>query len=151
MLGDLFAENSAREQTFAHLLERDFRRADGAHAVVDASRPEAALGDLEAAAFAKQHVGRRNADIVEDDFRVAVRCVVIAEHGQHADDFHARRVQRHEDLRLLFVLLGAEVRLAHHNGDLAMTVADARRPPFAAVDDVLVALALDTRLDVRRV
>jgi len=88
------------------------------------------------------------ADVLEQDFGVAVRGVVIAEHGQHAEHLHPGRVERHEDLRLLFVLLGIEVRLAHHDGDLAVAVAYARRPPFAAIDDVLVAFAFDARFNV---
>ena len=40
----------------AHQLERTLGQADQAHAVVDAARAEAALGDLEAAALAEQHV-----------------------------------------------------------------------------------------------
>ncbi len=148
MLGDLLAERRARKEALAHLLERDFRRSDSAHAVVDAARPKAALRDLEATAFAEQDVARRHANIFENDLGVAVRRIVKAEHRQHAQHFHAGSVERHEDLRLLFVLLSVEIRLAHHDCDLAVAVANARRPPFAAVDDVLVAIAFDAGLDV---
>jgi hypothetical protein len=48
---------------FAHQLERAFGQADQAHAMVDAPRAEPALRDLEAAAFAEQHVGRRHAHV----------------------------------------------------------------------------------------
>ena len=41
-----------------HQLEGPLGRADRAHAVVDAARAEAHLGDLEAAALAEQHVRR---------------------------------------------------------------------------------------------
>ena len=42
--------------------------------------PEAHLADLEAAAFAQQHVLLGHAHVVEDDVHVAVRRVVFAEH-----------------------------------------------------------------------
>ena len=51
----------------AHHLERALGQADQPHAVVDAARAEAALGDLEAAAFAQQHVRRGHAHVLEDD------------------------------------------------------------------------------------
>jgi hypothetical protein len=43
-------------QAVAHHLQRALGGADGAHAVVDAPRPEPALRDLEAAALAQQDV-----------------------------------------------------------------------------------------------
>src|SRR3546814_4838052 len=45
----------------------------------------------------------------------------------------------------------SDLGLAHHDRDLAARVADSRRPPFAAVDDIIVAVALDPRLDIGRV
>src|SRR3546814_10465188 len=68
-----------------------------------------------------------------------------------SSDLDPRRVHRHREHRLLLVALGAEVGLAHHDRDLAARVADSRRPPFAAVDDIIVAVALDPRLDIGRV
>ena len=108
---------------------------------MDAARSEAALRDFESAAFAEDHVLERHLHVFEQDFAVAVRRVVITEHGQHAQDLHARRVHGHEDLRLLAIFVRVGIGLAHHDHDLAARIADARRPPFAAVDDVVVALA----------
>ena len=116
--------------------------------MMDAARTEAALRDLEAAAFAEQHVVGRHAHIVQDDFRVAMRRVVETENGEHAHDLDALGVDRHEDLRLLLVALGGRVGLAHHDRDLAARIADARRPPFAAVNDIFVAVARDRGFDV---
>jgi hypothetical protein len=79
-------------QALAHEFERALGLADDAHAVVDAARPEAALRDLEAAAFAEQHVGRRDPDVLEHHFHVTVRRVVVAEHRQVTHDRHARRI-----------------------------------------------------------
>ena len=95
------AEGDARLQPPHHRLERFFRRADGAHAMVDAARPEAALRDLEPPALAEQQVRRGHADVLELDFHMAVRRVVIAIDGQRALDRDPRRVHRHEDHRLL--------------------------------------------------
>ena len=124
---------------------------DGAHAVVDAARPEAALRDLEAAAFAQQHVGDGDTHVDHLDFHVAVRGIVIAEHGQVADDVHAGAVDRHQHHRLLRVTLGREIGLAHHDRDLAARIAEAARPPLAPVDHVVIAVTLDAGLDVRGV
>ena len=46
-------------QPARHRAERFLGRADGAHAMVDAARPEPALRDLEPAALAEQQVRRR--------------------------------------------------------------------------------------------
>ena len=67
----------------AHRLQRALGQADQPHAVVDAPRPEPALGDLEAPPLAEEDVRRRHADVLEEDLGVAVRGVVVAEHGQH--------------------------------------------------------------------
>jgi hypothetical protein len=59
----VLAEGDARLQPLDHLGQRFFGDADGAHAVVDAARPKAPLGDLEPAALAQQHVAGRDADV----------------------------------------------------------------------------------------
>src|SRR5258708_14441814 len=80
LLGDGLAECGARQRALAHRFQRTLREPDGAHAVMDAARPEAPLSDLEAAPFAEQDVRYRYAHILEQHFAVAVRRVVIAEH-----------------------------------------------------------------------
>ena len=70
---------------------------------MDAARAEAALRDLEAAAFARDQVVRGNAHVVEGDVAVAVGRVVVAEHREHPGDLHARRVHRHQHHRLALV------------------------------------------------
>ena len=111
--------------------------ADVAHAVMNAAGAETRLRDLEAAALAEQDVVGRHAHVLEHDLGVAVRRVVEAEHRQHAQHLHARRLHRHEDLRLLCMLRGGRVGLAHHDEHLAARVAGAGRPPLAAVDHVV--------------
>ena len=89
-----------------------------------------------------------NADVLQQHLGVAVRRVVEAEHRQHLLDLDARGVERHQDLRLLLMARRLRIGLAHHDRDLAARIADAGRPPFAAVDDVMVAVALDAGLDI---
>ncbi len=80
LLGQRPAEGDAALDARAHRFERALGQADQAHAVVDAARPEPALRDLEAAAFAEQDVVDRHAHVLELDLGVAVRRVVVAEH-----------------------------------------------------------------------
>ncbi len=116
---------------------------------MDAARAQAPLRNLKAATLAQDHVLDRDFHVLELDFAMAVRRVVIAEHRQHAQDLDARRIGIDEDLRLGAVAAAFGIGLAHHDHDLAARVADARRPPLAAVDDIVIALALDARFDVR--
>jgi hypothetical protein len=46
-------------------------------------------------------------------------------------------VERHQDLRLLLMARRLRIGLAHHDGNLAAGITDARRPPLTAVDDVM--------------
>ena len=152
LLGHGAAERHARGGSLAHFLERALGLADEAHAVVDAARSEPALGDLKTAALAQQDARGRHFHVLELDLHVAMRRVVVAEDIQMAQDLDARRARGHQDHRLLAVarrVVG--IGLAHEDVDLASRIAGARGPPLDAVDDVVVALALDAALDVRRV
>ena len=151
LVGDGLAEGGARQRAAAQRFERALGNADLAHAMVDAAGAEAALRDLEAAPLAEQHVGGRHAHVLEQDLGVAVRRVVVAEHGQRPHDRDAGRVHRHEDHRLLAVARPVRVGPAHQDRDRAARVHGAGGPPFAAVDDVVVAVAADRALDVGRV
>ena len=102
LLGQRLAEGDPARHPPAHQLEGPLGHADAAHAVVDAARAEAGLGDGEAAALLAEQVGDGHPHVVEADLAVALRSVV-AEHRQVAHDGHAGRVQRHEDHRLLEV------------------------------------------------
>ena len=81
---DAPAERDAAVEAAAHLFQRALGPADGAHAVMDAARPEAALRDLEAAPLAEHDAVERHAHIREADLAMPVRRIVIAEHRQHA-------------------------------------------------------------------
>ena len=116
-----------------------------------APRPQAALRDLKAAPFAQQHIRRRHAHVFKEHFAVAVRRVVVTEDWHHSDNSHARRIHRHKNHRLLFMLRRGRVGLAHKDSDLTTRVARARCPPLAPVEDVAIAVACDARLNVRRI
>ena len=123
--------------------------ADGAHAMVDAARPEPPLRDLEPAPFAEQQVRGRHADVLQLDFHMAVRRVVIADRRSSARST---------------VMPGASIGtriidcwrcLASPRSVLPIKMATLqrgspapRRPPFAAVDDIILAVAGDVAFDV---
>ena len=150
LLDERLAERHAVLRAGDHERERPLRRAQCAHAVVDAAGTQPGLGQGEAGALLTQQVRGRDADVLEDDLGVPV-LVVLTHDRQIADDPHARRVRGDEDHRLLTVRLCRRVRLAHDDEDPAARVQRTGGPPLAAVDDVLVALAGDRRLDVRRI
>ena len=145
--------NGWRSSERLHIIsERALGQADGAHAVMDAPWPKPTLRDLEPAALAEQDGAGRHPHVLEADLGMAMRCVVEAEHGQHAVDGDARRIARDQDHGLLAVLVHVRrVGLAHDDEHGAARVTGAGGPPFTAVDDVVVALTLDPGLDVGRV
>ena len=146
--GKLAAEAFPRLDAITHGFQRAFGDPDGAHAVMNPSRAEPALGDLETTAFAQDQIFGRHAHVVEADLGMAFRRVVIAKNMQRAFDRHARRVERHEDHRLLLVTLGRRIALAHDDGDLAVRGHRPGGPPLAAVDDVVIAVAPDLGRDI---
>ena len=115
--------------------------------MVDAAGAQARLADREAVALAREQRRRGHANVLEEHFGVAL-AVPVAEHGQPADDRHPGRVDRHHEHRLLLVGRAVGIGLAHDDQHLAVAVQRVGRPPLAAVDHVLVAVALDPRLDV---
>ena len=99
-VGDRLAEGRAGHRPRAGELERALGQSDRPHAVVDATRAEPTLGDLEGAAGAEQHVGQRHAHVGERHLAVAERFVVVAHRGEHPLDLHARGVPGHEHHRV---------------------------------------------------
>ena len=79
---------------------------------------------------------------------MAVRRVVVAEHRERADHFDARRIHRHQHHGLLLVGRRIRIGAAHHDQDFRAAVGRAGGPPFAAVDDVAVAVAPDLGADI---
>mmetsp|Transcript_76924 Transcript_76924/g.204158 ORF Transcript_76924/g.204158 Transcript_76924/m.204158 type:complete len:455 (+) Transcript_76924:153-1517(+) len=126
--------------------ERLLRHSKGPHAMVDPPWTESALRNLEAAALAQDDVAFGHAHVVEDELGVVV---LLAEDRQRPQDLHARRVARHEDHGLLLVHGAGEAGLAERHEDLALRPDRSGDPPLVAVDDVVVAVRLDPRRDVR--
>ena len=145
---DRFAERDSREGAPAHQRKGALRQTDQTHAMVDAARTEASLRDFETASLAKEDAACGHAHVVEHDLHVTVRGVVVTEHGQRAHARDAFGIGGNEDHRLLGVLRGVRVGLAHDDVEGAARVARPRRPPFAAADDVIVAVAPDAALHV---
>ena len=71
LLGELRAESFALRGPPAHHLDRALGRADRAHAVVDAARAEAILGDHEARLPRPEQVRRRHPAVLVADLAVA--------------------------------------------------------------------------------
>ena len=94
----------------------------------------------------------RHADVLERDLHVAVRRVVIAVDRQRARSIVTPGASSGTStIDCCWWRRGFGIGLAHQDRDLAARIARARRPPFPAVDDVVVAVALDPALDVGRV
>ena len=68
--------------------------------MMNATRTQTPLGNLEAPAAAQDDIAFGNAHVVELDMHVSVWRVVVAENAHGPHDFHARCVLRHENLGL---------------------------------------------------
>ncbi|VXC79955.1 hypothetical protein PSEUDO9AZ_20004 [Pseudomonas sp. 9AZ] len=136
-----FAKGGAADGALAHQLQCALGHADGAHAVVNTAWAKATLGNFEATALTQQHVFVRYTDVFEQYFGMAVRCIVVTEHRQRTQHFHAGGVHRHQNHRVLCMARAIRIGQAHEDHDFAARVASARCPPFAAVDHPLIALA----------
>src|SRR5215475_3183567 len=136
-------EGTAADSALAHGLQRTLGNADQPHAMMDAARAEPPLRNLEAAALAEKDVGHRHPHIVEYNFSVAMRGIVISENAERALDLHARRIERYQHHGLAAVALGLGIRHAHHDCDFTPAIHCTRGPPFAAVDDIVVAVTSD--------
>ncbi|MNP18269.1 hypothetical protein D3C76_1107440 [compost metagenome] len=106
--------------------------------MVDTPRPQAPLGDFETTALAENHVLIRHSYVLEQDFGMAMRRIVITKHRQRANDFHPRRIGGHQHHRMLLVAWPFRVGQAHEDHHLAARVAGAGGPPLAAIDHPLV-------------
>src|SRR5207253_1077922 len=84
------------------------------------TRPEPALGDLEAPTLPEQNVFDGHTNVLEHDLSSAIGHTVVAQHGQRTQHPDSRRVFWHENHRLLAVLIWiARIGLAHEDSDLA--------------------------------
>lgn len=105
--------------------------ADGPHSMVDASRTESSLNDLEAAAFTKHKAAGWNPDVVEADVAMSVGSIIVAVHVQHPVNGDPLGACRYQHNRLLTVdVLVLRVRLAHDDVYLAPRITRTAGPPF---------------------
>lgn len=99
--------------------------------MVNATRAQTSLNNLETTALAQDDVFHRHADVLEEDVTVTVRGIIVAKDTEHAVNGDAGGVGGNEDDALLLVGAGVVlVRLAHGNVDLAARVTGTRGPPF---------------------
>ena len=147
-LNDRFAKRFPGDGPLHEEVQRPLSLPDRAHAVMDASGAEPDLRDLEAAAFAEEHVRPGHPHVVQLDVHVAVGRVVLAKHGHGPQDVEAGGVHGYQDLRLLLIARRVRAGLDHADHDLAARVASAGDVVLLAVDDPLVAIEHGSRVDV---
>src|SRR6185437_2914728 len=111
----------------AHGLQPSLRHADEPHAMMDAPRPQPALSDLKSPSLPQQEILNRYPDVLEPEFRMAMRSIVIAENRQMPLQSDSGRIHWDQNHRLLKMHIGV-VRgtLAHENDDFAPRVIGAR-------------------------
>src|SRR3546814_4654027 len=115
---------------------------------MDSAGPQPPLSKSKAAPLAEQHILDRNANIHQLDFAMTMWRIVIAKHRKHSQNSNPRRVERQEDHARLSMARDIRIGLSHENADRASRIAYARRPPFAAVDQIMVAVTNDGGFDI---
>src|SRR5258708_35453726 len=108
--------------------------------MVDASRPQAGLGNSKTAAFLSQQIAHGDAHVLEEHLAVAF-IVYIAHYWQVAHNGHTRRIFRHEYHALLagpVWIIG--IGFGHHNQDFAAFAGSSLSPPLATVQHLFLAL-----------
>jgi hypothetical protein len=148
LVGQERAVRVARQRALAEHVERAPRDAEPAHAVVDAARPQALLGDQEAGAARTEQVVLRHADVAVEDLGVAADVPEalggVLHRADVAHDVDARRFGRHDDHRRTLVLVG--VRVGDRHDDQEVRHGRVGGEPFVAVDDPFVAVEHGGRL-----
>ncbi len=119
--------------------------------MVNAPRAQTALGNLKTAPFAQQHVFVGHPHVIEQHFGMPVGRIVVSEYRQWPYDFHPRRVDGHQDHRMLLMARVPGIAQTHEDQDFATRVTGTRGPPFAAVDHPLVAVANSPGVHIGRI
>ena len=109
--------------------------------MVDTTRSETALSDLEPAPFAQNNVLGGDAHVSEPQVHVAVRGIVSAKDLHGAQHFDARRVGIHHKHGVALVFRRIGVGASHHDVQPAARIACTGNPPFVTVQNVVVAIA----------
>ena len=92
----------------------------------------------------------RDAHVLEQDLAVAAR-VVEAEDLELADDGHAGSVDRHQHHGVAGVPLGIGMGDADEQDHLGIGMRGAAGEPLMAIDDVIIAVAIDARGQLGRI
>ncbi len=148
--GVVYVGGDAVEGAPAQALQHALGQADQPHAVVDAPRPEALLGQGESVPLAADAMRHRDTAAVET--HLAMGRVALAGVTHHPDVAHervARRVRRDDDLAGAPVGRGRRVGDGHDDGERRPV--SCRREPLVPGDDVVVAIALGACLEPGRV
>src|SRR5260370_36436203 len=103
--------------------------------MVDASRPQAGLGNSKTAAFLSQQIAHGDAHVLEEHLAVAF-IVYIAHYWQVAHNGHTRRIFRHEYHALLagpvwVIWVGF---FPHNQEFLGVAGSSCRSPPLALLN-----------------
>mmetsp|Transcript_74481 Transcript_74481/g.155281 ORF Transcript_74481/g.155281 Transcript_74481/m.155281 type:complete len:260 (-) Transcript_74481:518-1297(-) len=145
LLGQDLAEGLSAMDAIHHGGQRKLGGAERPHAVVNSAWAESSLGNLKSPTLSQDHIAAWDPHVVEDDL-----CIVtlVAEDCERSKDVHAWRVAGHEDHGLLLVQGARKARSSQQDKDLALRSDGAGDPPLVAVDDVFVAVSLDSGADV---
>src|SRR5258708_20232935 len=101
--------------------------------MVDASRPQAGLGNSKTAAFLSQQIARGDAHVLEEHLAVAF-IVYIAHYWQVAHNGHTRRIFRHEYHALLAVPVWIIwIGFSPHNQNFSPFPAHSPSPPLSTL------------------
>ena len=124
----------------AHKVERALADADPPHAMVDSAGAESFLRNPETAAFGAEQVFSGDSAVVEPDLGVAGPTFAARAHkGRCGLDDEAGRTGGDEYLAGAFVGRGVGIGDGHGDGEHRPVAA--RRPPFAAIDNIGVAVS----------
>ena len=77
-----------------------------------------------------------------------LRRIIRTKNIERADNLQPGRVHWHQNHTLLHVSLRIKIRFTHHDSHLAVRMHRPRRPPFSAIDDVLIPIGYDRGLDI---
>lgn len=89
------------------------------------------LHDFKPPSFTQHYILSWDAHVLENEMRMAVRCIIVPIHREHALYFDPRRVSWDNDNRLLFVFVWVVwIRFAEHDVDFAAWIACTAYPPF---------------------
>ena len=115
---------------------------------MQAAGAEPCLGDHECGALIADAIALRDADVLEQDLAMAAG-IVEAEYLELADDGHTGRVHRHQHHGVARMPLGLGMGHADEQDHLGVGMRGAAREPLMAIDDVIIAVAIDARGELR--